>query len=88
MLNNLSSYKKNSILYLIVIAAGIFFDQLSKLLVVAYLKPIYDLPLIKGVFHFTYSENRGAAFGMLSNDRWVFMLVSTIMIVGMCAYLF
>ena len=88
MLKNLSSYKKNSILYLLIIAAGILLDQLSKAIVVAYLKPIRDLPLIEGVFHFTYSENRGAAFGILSNDRWVFMLVSSVMIVGMLAYLF
>ena len=67
---------------------GIYLDQLSKSLVVEYLKPIGDLPLIKGVFHFTYSENRGAAFGILSNDRWVFMLFSSVMIVALLVYLF
>ena len=67
---------------------GIYLDQLSKALVVEHLKPILNLPLIKGVFHFTYSENRGAAFGILSNDRWVFMLFSSVMIVALLVYLF
>ena len=88
MLKKLSPYKKSSIIYLLIITAGIYLDQLSKALVVKHLKPIYDLPLIEGVFHFTYSENRGAAFGILSNDRWVFMLFSSVMIVALSVYLF
>ncbi|MBR2964975.1 MAG: signal peptidase II [Clostridia bacterium] len=88
MLKKLSPYKKNSIIYLLIIAVGIYLDQLSKSLVVELLKPIRDLPLIEGVFHFTYSENRGAAFGILSNNRWVFMLFSSVMIVALSVYLF
>ena len=80
MLKKLSPYKKRAIISALVIILGIFLDQLSKWLVVKYLKPIKDVPLIDGVFHFTYSENPGAAFGMLSNDRWVFMLFSSVMI--------
>ena len=88
MLKKLSSYKKNSILYLLIIAVGIYLDQLSKALVVEHLKPIYDVHLIEGVLHLTYSENRGAAFGMLSDNRWVFMIISTVMIIGISVYLF
>ena len=88
MLKKLSPYKKNSIIYLLIIAVGIYLDQLSKSLVVEHLMPIGDLPLIKGVFHFTYSENRGAAFGILSDARWVFMLFSTVMILALLIYLF
>ena len=88
MLKKLSPYKKRAIISALVIILGIFLDQLSKWLVVKYLKPIKDVPLIDGVFHFTYSENPGAAFGMLSNDRWVFMLFSSIMIIGMMIYIF
>ena len=88
MLKKLSPYKRNSIIYLLTIAVGIYLDQLSKMLVVRYLKPVRDLPLIEGVFHFTYSENRGAAFGILSNNRWVFMLFSSVMIVALSVYLF
>jgi signal peptidase II len=52
------------------------------------LKPIRSLALWEGVFHLTYVENRGAAFGMLSNHRWVFMILSTMAILGLSVYLF
>jgi signal peptidase II len=80
------------ILYSVIIALGIGADQLTKLLAVKFLMPIDTLPIIKGVIHLTYVENRGAAFGMLADHRYVFMIVSTVMIavlslvvyLGMC----
>ncbi len=71
-----------------IIAVGIALDQLTKWLAVVHLKPVFDLPLIKGVLHLTYTENRGAAFGILSDSRWVFMLFSSVMIIAMGIYLF
>jgi signal peptidase II len=59
---------------------GIGVDQLTKLLAVKYLKPIDDFPIIKDVFHFTFTTNDGMAWGMLDEHRWIFMSVSTIMI--------
>lgn len=56
-------------------------DQLTKYLAVTYIKPRDTLPLIDGVLHFTYVENTGAAFGMMKNSRWVFMLFSSVAIV-------
>ena len=76
------------VFYSLVIALGILIDQISKLLVVKFLKPIDDVPLWDGVFHFNYHENRGAAFGMLADQRWVFIVVSTVAIVGIGIYLF
>ncbi len=63
-------------------------DQLTKALAVAYLKPIRSYPLWKGVFHFTYVENRGAAFGMMADQRWIFLILSTVGILAIIAYLF
>ena len=40
-----------------------------------------------GVFRFSYVENRGAAFGMLDEHRWVFMIISTVAIVALLVYL-
>ena len=63
-------------------------DQISKWLVVANI-PLYEsIDVIPGVFRFTYIRNDGAAFGMLDDARWVFMLLSTVAIVGVLAYLF
>lgn len=77
---------------LTVLAAIIVFvilsDQITKILAVAHLQPIDTFPIIRNVLHLTYVENRGAAFGMLSDRRWVFMVVSSIAIVGLGIYLF
>lgn len=65
----------------------VFIDQLSKYLTVLYLKPVGTFPIIRDALHLTYVENRGAAFGMLANNRWVFMLVSSVAIVALSVYL-
>ena len=44
-------------------------DQLSKVLALKYLAPIGSIPIIKNIFHLTYVENRGAAFGILQNQN-------------------
>ena len=61
---------------IIVVILAVVLDQVSKYLSVEYLMDIDTFPLIKDILHFTYLENRGAAFGMLANNRWVFMIAS------------
>ena len=55
-------------------------DQLTKYLMAGMLPelPGKTLPVIRDVLHFTYVENEGAAFGMLSEHRWVFMVLSVL----------
>lgn len=72
---------------IIVMAAVVAADQISKLLVIEYLAPVGQVKLIDGVFHLTYVENRGAAFGMLSDHRWVFMALSVAAIAALVIYL-
>ncbi len=62
-------------------------DQVTKLMASGMLKPVGSVDVIGGVLRFTYVENRGAAFGMLSEHRWVFMLVSLLAIAAMLVYL-
>ena len=59
----------------------VLIDQLTKLLVINTIKGAETLPLIEDVFHLTYWENRGAAFGILQNQRVLF-IVLTILIVS------
>ena len=74
---------------LIAIIIGIVgLDQLTKWLAVIYLQGEPSFPLWKDVLHFTYVENPGMAFGMMQNNRWVFMVFSTVAIVGLAVYLF
>ncbi len=74
-------------IWLAIIAVVIFLDQLTKSLTVLHIKPIPTQPIIENVIHLTYVENRGAAFGMLANSRWVFMIVSSVAIVALLVYL-
>ncbi len=75
------------LLSIIVIAVSILLDQLSKMLAAEHLVGMNTLPLIEDVFHLTYVENRGAAFGMLAEHRWVFMILSTVGIIGIFIWL-
>ena len=58
----------------------VLLDQISKIIVVNTIELGEVIPVIKNVFNLTYIENRGAAFGMLSEQRWVFMIISVIAI--------
>ena len=80
-----------SIKYLIptlIIILGVVIDQVTKLLAVTYLKPVATVPIINDVIHLTYHTNKGMAFGMLQDARWVFITVSLITIVAMLFWLY
>ena len=71
-----------------IILGGIGIDQLTKIIVSSNMELYESISVIPKTFNITYIQNRGAAFGMLSNHRWVFMVVSVLAIIGMCVYLF
>ena len=60
-------------------------DIISKLWTVNVLKAAGSISLLKGIFHLTYVENRGAAFGMLQNGR-VFFIVITLLLLAATIY--
>ncbi len=72
----------------LVFVLGIALDQLTKWLVVTYMTLHQSIPIIKDVIHITYIRNRGAAFGMLAEHRWVFLVLSSVTIVAVGIYLF
>ena len=71
---------------ILVILLSIAADQVSKHFLAAFLTGLEtrSYPLIPDFLHLTYVENRGAAFGMLAEHRWVFMVFS---VVGIAAIL-
>ncbi len=80
--------KKTIIILVSIIAGGIALDQLTKILVLNFMDLGQSIKLIPNVLNLTYIQNRGAAFGMLSEHRWVFMVISTVAIIGIGIYLF
>lgn len=63
-------------IYILIILGLIGLDQISKFLAVKYLVNIGSIPIIKDIFHLTYVENRGAAFGMFQNNQMIFVVVA------------
>lgn len=58
-------------------------DQLTKLWAVKILKPIGSIPIIRNVLEIYYVENRGAAFGIMQNKQWFFLLITVAVLVGL-----
>lgn len=90
-MNNIKQRCKDNIkpylLWLLLAAALVVADQISKRLVVSYLPKGETVRVIPYVFNFVYVENKGAAWGMLANQRWVFIVVSAVAIVLIAAVL-
>ena len=69
------------------VVLGVLADYFTKLIAVSRLKGEDPVPLIRGILRFSYVENPGAAWGMLSEHRWVFMVFSALAIVVIAIYL-
>ena len=78
---------KKAALFIGVLLLVVLLDQITKLIVISKMTLGESVPLIDGVFHFTYILNKGAAFGMLSDHRWIFIVLSTVAVLGIGAYL-
>ena len=60
-------------------AAGIVaLDQWTKALTVAKIPLYWPVPVLDGVFHFTYVQNTGAAFSSFLGQQWLFALIFTV----------
>lgn len=68
------------LLGLITAALLILIDQLTKNLAVEHLKGQEPIVLWDGVFELRYLENRGAAFGILQNQRSFFLILTGIVL--------
>lgn len=82
---NWTKHKRNFIIFdFIMILVLIIIDQYTKHLAVLHLKDKPAFSIIDGVFELQYLENRGAAFGMLQNQKNFFLLITCIVLVAIC----
>lgn len=72
---------------LIILAVILIVDQVTKFWAVNYLKGVGDIPVIQNLFHLTYVENRGAAFGMFQNQRLFFIITTSLVVGGIAIYM-
>ena len=74
--------------YYYLIALAVFgLDQITKWIVVKKMTIGQSIPLIEGVFHLTSHRNRGAAFGILQDQRWFFIIITLLVVIGIIYYL-
>ncbi len=73
-------------LWIISIMALLGLDQWSKWYFLTNKAQFENVEVIKDFFYLTYLENRGAAFGILQNFRWVFIPLTLVAVAGMIWY--
>ncbi len=68
-------------------AAALGFDQFTKYLAVSHLKDQAPFVLIDGIFELRYLENRGAAFGMMQDMRYI-LAAGAVLVCAVILYLY
>ncbi len=69
------------LLWSIIIALSVIIDQVSKVIVVTCMELYESIVIIPKLFSFTHIRNFGAAWGMFSESRWVFIAATSIALV-------
>ena len=72
---------KKSLLIAIIALSVLVLDQLTKLLVAGNMQLGGSIPLIKNIFHLTYIQNTGAAFGVLKGFN-IFLIILSIAVLA------
>lgn len=70
-----------NLLWIITTAFIVFIDQLTKIMIDKNMQLHDEIPLIKGFFNLYYVRNKGAGLGLFANARWVFISVTTVVII-------
>jgi signal peptidase II len=68
---------------LLLCTVALLLDQLSKVLILHFFDAGESLPVFPGIFHLTYVQNTGAAFGLLKGQQALFMIFSCAVIIWM-----
>lgn len=74
------------LLFIVILIAGILADIYTKYLAVTVFS-INEIEVIKNILYFTYVENRGAAFGILQNQKWLLVIFTLIIMICIVIYM-
>ena len=75
------------LLYILAAGAIVGLDQLVKYLVVEYIPLNGTVPLVPGLVHLAHVHNTGAAFSMLSGQRWPLIVLTLVCAAAILAVL-
>ena len=73
-------------LLLLIAAFVVAVDQFTKYLVTSNMSEGMGIPIIDGRFHWTFILNPGAAFGILENNRWFFVVTALSVLIFLFYY--
>jgi signal peptidase II len=62
-------------------------DQFSKWWIVHNMELYQSISVITDFFYITSHRNRGAAFGILQDQRWLFIIVTSCVVIGIIVYM-
>ena len=74
-----------SMIYIFLAFVILGVDIATKILAKNFLAGAPSVPCIEGVFHLTYVENRGAAFGIMQGG-WLFFIIIAIVMAGVAVW--
>lgn len=75
-------------MYLIIVSLIVVLDQITKYLAVKHLKGQKPYIIIENFLQLDYVENSGAAFGILQDRKIFFVIITTLVIIGITITLF
>jgi signal peptidase II len=75
------------VIYYLLALIVILIDQWTKWLVVRYMELGESIPIIGNVLYITSHRNRGAAWGMLQGQFWLFYMITIIVVIGLVFYI-
>lgn len=73
--------------YYVIAFIVLLIDQVTKWLVVKYMALYEAIPVIGEFFQIYSHRNRGAAFGILQDQRWFFVAITSVVLVGIIWYI-
>lgn len=89
--DNSAGKRKNEVnsrvIYFLIALVAFLIDQGTKYLIATQLMIGEQIPVIGNFFLITSSRNRGAAFGILQEQRWFFIVITVVVVVGIIWYL-
>lgn len=76
----MNRFSRNNIFYILLATIMLIIDYSLKVKIKSSLELGQSVDVIKNFFKLTYIQNTGAAFGILQNQKWIFLIVGSIMI--------
>ena len=68
----------------------VLLDQITKYFAISYLKPRLSVPVIPGIFHLSFVENSGIAFGLFQNrpEFWTTFITLSVLVLLIVSWFF